>query len=454
MIRAIAARLRPADPDEREAGFTIAEVLVAMMIFAVISVGVAAAIVNSLVLTNDSKARTVATHLANQAMDLERGKSDIFQVVSRTTSKTVGNIEYTTAVTATWADASGAIGNCGLSGSTTTIANKSVDVQVSWSSISGAAQYAPVRMTALVAPGSDSSNPESGVIFVGVVGATGTGSSGVTVTIVANPTDPDGARTPTTQPAITTTQGCSVARGVTPGNYVVKITRAGGISSTQEAAPTSSVTVTGGGTATASFQYDTAATYTPTLQTSGAATPTNLTMTYRNPTSDTVVANSGAQRLFPFTDGYNVMTGSYVGTPVATACTDVDWTAWTAPAADGKVSPSAANVAPLPGQPGPVDVPMGTFTAKTSVGAVAITATPTTVLDPADPGCGTTPATAYTFARNASNTQTLALPYGTYTITATIINAAGLSVTTPVTLAGKSKATVNGSKIMLDPRSS
>ena len=111
MIRSIAARLRPADPDDREAGFTIAEVLVAMMVFAVVSVGVAAGIVNALVLTNDSKARTVATHLANQAMDLERGKSDIFQVVSKSTTQTVGQIVYTTAVSATWADASGAIGN-------------------------------------------------------------------------------------------------------------------------------------------------------------------------------------------------------------------------------------------------------------------------------------------------------------------------------------------------------
>lgn len=454
MIRTIAARLRPSDPDDRDAGFTIAEVLVAMMVFAIISVGVAAGIVNSLVLTNDSKARTVATHLANRAMDLERGKSDIFTIVSKTSKQTVGGIEYTVAVTAAWADAAGAIGNCGLSGSTTTIANKSVDVQVSWTSSSKAAQYAPVRMTALVTPGSDSSSPDSGVIFVGVVGATGTGSAGVSVSIVPSPSEPAGASALTAQPAATSATGCSVARGVTPGNYVVTITRAGGISSTQVVSPTSSVTVTGGGTATASFQYDTAATYTPTLQTSGAATPTNLTMTYRSTAQDTVVSTTGALKLFPFSDGYNVMTGSYVGNPAATACTDVDWTSWTTPASDGKVAPDAANVAALPGATGPVSVPMGTFTATTTLAGAVITATPTTVFDAADPGCKTTPATTYSFTRGTGTTQTLALPYGTYSVTATVLNVAGIAVTTPVTLAPKSKATVKGATIMLDPRTS
>lgn len=454
MIRAIADRLRPADPASRDAGFTIAEVLVAMMVFAVVSVGVAAGIVNALVLTNDSKARTVATHLANQAMDLERGKSDIFQVVSKTSTQSVGQIVYTTAVTATWADASGAIGNCGLSGSTTTIANKSVDVQVSWTSSSRAAQYAPVRMTALVTPGSDSSNPESGVIFVGVVGATGTGSGGVIVSIIPSPTDPAGAKSLAVQPAVTTSSGCSVARGVSPGNYVVTITRANGISSTQDVAPTSAVTVTGGGTATASFQYDTAASYVPVLQTGGAAVPTNLTMTYRNTGQDRLVANTGAVRLFPFPDGYNLMTGAYVGTPSATACTDVDWTSWSTPTADGKVAPRASNAAPTPGGTASVTVPMGVFTATTTIGPAVITATPTTPLDAADPGCRTAPATTWTFARGIGTTQTLALPYGTYSVTATVVNALGVSITTPVSLSGKTRSTVTGSTIMLDPRTS
>jgi len=241
---------------------------------------------------------------------------------------------------------------------------------------------------------------------------------------------------------------------VTPGNYVVTITRAGGISSTQTVSPTSAVTVTGGGTATASFQYDTAATYTPSLQTSGAAVPTNLTMTYRNASADTVVSSTGALKLFPFTDGYTAMTGSYVGSPVATACTDVDWTSWTTAASDGKVAPAAAALSASPGGTDSVNVPMGTFTAKTTIGAAVITATPTTALDPADPGCKTTPATSYTFARGSGTTQTLALPYGTYSVTATVLNALGVSITTPVTVAGKSKATVSGTTIMLDPRSS
>ena len=66
MFRRLNDVLRPASPAERDAGLSLVEVIVAMMVFTIISIGVAYTITNSLVLTRDSRARAVATNLAAQ----------------------------------------------------------------------------------------------------------------------------------------------------------------------------------------------------------------------------------------------------------------------------------------------------------------------------------------------------------------------------------------------------
>jgi hypothetical protein len=382
--------------------------------------------------------------------------------VSKTLPPVVlGGATYTVTETANWADAAGSVNPCGLSGPTPALANKSVDVQVSWSSRSNFGKTAPVRMTALISPGSDSSDPNSGIIFVGVTGASGAGSANVTVNIAVNSAAPAGAKALTSQPAVTTSTGCSVARGVAPGNYIVTITRANGIDATQVTSPTRSVTVTAGGSTTASFQYDTASKIVPTIATNGAVVPDNLGLTYRSAAGDFPVSSTGAVSLFPFTDGYRVIGGSYVGSPASIACTDPDPSKWTK-SSDNKVGVPVPTAVTTPGNivsgngsppwlTGTTSVPLGTFTADFGIAPVAyVTATPTNPLDPGDPGCYTSPATAYTFPLTATK-KTFALPYGTYTITARAA-VLGLPIAVNLSSANGSRVTVNGSTIMLDPR--
>jgi prepilin-type N-terminal cleavage/methylation domain-containing protein len=467
MLRVLNQLLRPRERGEGEAGFTMAEVMVAMMVFAIISVGVAAGIINSLVLTQDGKARTVALQLASERLDVERQQSDIFAVnggqITTSTPKTVGNVGYTIVETANWADASGAVNPCGLSGPTTALANKSVDVTVSWSSRSKFGKTAPVRMTALISPGSDSTDPNSAIIFIGVTDASGAGSANVAVNISVNTDNPAGATPLASQPAATTANGCSVARGVTAGSYKVSISRPGGIDSNQNASPSQTVTVTAGGSSTASFQYDTAASVTPALANNGGILPTNLGLTYRTAAGDFATTSTGPTKLFPYSDGYRVMAGAYSAIPTTAACTDPDPSAWTK-SSDNKVGVPVPNAVTSPGSTvsgnaGWVDsttkVPMPTFSAD--FGALiptgTLTATPAKPLDTGDPGCSTAPPVAFTFPVAATK-STFALPYGTYTITGTW-SAVGIlkgDFKPTLSAANGTRVTISGNTITLDPR--
>ncbi|MCH3110243.1 prepilin-type N-terminal cleavage/methylation domain-containing protein, partial [Listeria monocytogenes] len=49
-----------------ESGVSMIEVIVAMMIFAIISVGVSYSLLSAFTITNDSRSRAVATNLAAQ----------------------------------------------------------------------------------------------------------------------------------------------------------------------------------------------------------------------------------------------------------------------------------------------------------------------------------------------------------------------------------------------------
>src|SRR3954451_20043030 len=83
-LRSVLRRL-PAE----DSGVSLIEVLVAMMIFAIISVGVAYSLLSAFTLTGDSRSRAVATNLAAQEVDLDRSTADFFALQSTVTAKQV-----------------------------------------------------------------------------------------------------------------------------------------------------------------------------------------------------------------------------------------------------------------------------------------------------------------------------------------------------------------------------
>lgn len=459
MIRRLAAVLRPADPADRDAGLSLVEVIVAMMVFAVVSVGVAYSITNSLVLTRESRARAIATNLAAQDIDLLRSVEDVFTVTSKSWSTQVGGFTFHVARTAEWTDAATTSTACGTG--TGSLQYKSVRVSVTYDGMRQVA--APISSATVLAPNDRINDPSKGTIVVEVTDASGAGRAGVPVTI-GTATPANGAAKPATPP-VTDGTGCSYALRVEPGDYTVSISSSGMVTPNQEKTASSSpVTVEAGRTASASFAYDTAVSIKAVpLQGMNPRPllPTNLDITFRNVTrGDTVLAASAASpaTLFPFSGGYAVMAGKHIDPTteanVTRSCLSVDPSAWTTPAADGAVGRELMPVGGLPGASESVDVPMGLVQLKGLRGNTDLVAVQQDGTANGDPGCVT--GQKYTF-EGVTDGKTLALPFGTWkfyrvasilgvlSFTDQVVPQAGAALTRGVVDAAQGT-------VMLDPR--
>ena len=419
MFRRLTAVLRPASPAERDAGLSLVEVIVAMMVFTIISVGVAYTITNSLVLTRESRTRAVATNLAAQEIDLLRSVEDVFSVVSKTFTTTVGGTTYTVERTAEWTTSATNSTACGTG--TGTLQFKRVEVSVTYAG--QRAVSAPITSATVLAPNGRINDPAKGTIVVSVIGASGAGTEGVTATIKAAAKDPDGAVTPAA-PGPTDSSGCTYALKVAPGNYDVSISKAGMVGLDQSASPsTTPVTVSAGGAGTASFSYDTAVSLQTTYATNfpGAVVlPGNLDTTFRSTVMGDHTVDAKATKpakLFPFSGGYAVVAGRHLDpstdpvTNVVSSCLSPDPAAWVTPGADKAVGAAPVPVGAAPGGSATVGVPMGVLQLAKISGTVKLFAVQQKTGADGDPGCLTP--TTYTFSAVTKDTL-LALPFGTW----------------------------------------
>jgi len=426
VIEWIARRLRPKAADE--AGFTIIEVMVAMMVFALISIGVAYGITNSLVLTQDSRARQTALNLASQDIDQLRASVQsngdaILDVTQKTgTPAKVGGQVFTLDRTVAWVNSDGTSGACGTGSGT--LAYKSVSEKVTWNTKSSPRS---ITMDTLLAPTANINDDTKGTIIIAATDAAGGGAAGLSVSVTPN--SGTGATTLPGVPDVTDSQGCSYALRVTPGTYTVSVTRAGGIDAKSQTAVASNanVQVSAGANTPLTFTYDTAATFKlqyTTLQSAPTALlPTNLTETLSNKVSaatPAVTATSTSANpvvsAFPFKDGYRGFAGTYVNTTGggSATCVDTNPATWTTPAADGAVG---RDVVPSSVNPGdtdvPVSLPLGVVTLKGLKANQYVTAV-TASSAPGDPGCQS--GQTLTFPLIAGATQAIALPFGTWTL--------------------------------------
>ncbi len=96
---------------------------------------------------------------------------------------------------------------------------------------------ATVRTYTVIDPKNRINDPTKGTILVSVLGGSGAGSAGVTVT--ATPASPaNGATALAKAPLPTDAQGCTYILKVTPGNYNVTVSRAGYVDVAQNATST------------------------------------------------------------------------------------------------------------------------------------------------------------------------------------------------------------------------
>lgn len=475
MIARIARRLRARAADE--SGFTIIEVMIAMMVFALISIGVAYGITNSLVLTQDSRYRQAALNLASQDIDQLRSQvqanGDAILGIKQKlgTSATVGGQKYTIDRTVAWVNSDGSSGACGTGSGT--LAYKSISEKVSWNTKSNARS---VTMDTLLAPTANINDDTKGTIIVAATDAGGNGAAGLTVAVT--PVAGTGASALTATPALTDAQGCSYALRVTPGTYSVTVTRSGGVDAKTQTSvgKNDNVIVGAGANSSITFTYDTAATYKlqyRTLQTAPTAVlPTNLTETLWNKlgalTPAVTAVNTSATPVvtaFPFKDGYRGYAGSYVNATGggSATCVDPNPATWTTPASDGAIGLDVVPSSVAPGDTNvPVTLPLGVITLNGLKSGQYITAV-TASSAPGDPGCQT--GQTLTFPAVSGSTQAIGLPFGTWSLysgsssgaTTTNLVAANASNVVPVTRGTVNQQSLVGvvtwaNTVTLDPR--
>ncbi|WP_158437865.1 type IV pilus modification PilV family protein [Naasia lichenicola] len=440
-----------------DSGFTLVEVIVSMMVFALIAVGVTYATSTALRLTNDTSAREVATNLAASEIDSVRTLDAFAVYTAPDRTVTVGTRVYTIKRSAGWVSATGTTSGCGTG--TGQLQYKRVNVTVTWPSMLNSS--AAARADTIIAPSSRLNDPDLGSIFISAIAADGTGSAGKSVSV--SPTSGGGGAALPTQPAATDSDGCSYAFSVKPGSYTVTLSKAGAIDVNQATAPTATISVGAGGAASAAFQYDAAGTYNVSYAPNAAASrilPTNLSTTYVSsfaPYTSPTTGTPSTVSLFPFSDGYSAFGGAYIAPTTAnTGCVSVDPAAWNQSTVNGKVMAAGDRLDPVSTTPGgstAISVPMGALSYSGTLLVTNVRITSKVNAAAGDPGCYSNRQYTYSVS-GLGGTSLLAVPYGSWLVEEQTIlgwvTVANNRYTEPLNAAGDIETATN--IVTIDPR--
>lgn len=382
-------------------GLTLIEILVAMMIFAFISVGVAMALTASLAAARDNRSRITAASLAAAEIDRVRAIGDPFKVHDVPSTAIGPSNAFTLTTDTSWVSASGADATCGTSGGP--LQYKLVTVTVKWT---GARSN--VTSDTLIAPTGRINDPKMGTILVAVKNAIGTGSAGVSFTAGSLDT------------TATDSDGCSYVLKVPPGNYTVTLSQPGYIDYLQNVSPSQTLPVTAGAATSYSFQYDKAGKFT-IVWGSGSPVPllpTNLDTTFLNTTLGAfapmkVSTTTKIAQLHPYKEGYQAVAGAYRPSTCATP-NPTEWAPDTraTPALVGKLNPS---IAAAPGGSATLQAPMGLATISPGSEPFLTAVSQPVAAVPGEPVCNTT--MTYDFGSVIPTSGAgvrIALPYGTW----------------------------------------
>lgn len=417
-MRAIRSRLaaRPA-----EAGLSLIEVIVALMVFAMIATGIGYTMIAALHLTRDSTARQQAASLAAQEIDLTRAIDNLFNLVDKTTVETINGVTYTINRTARWVSDPNIDQRCGAGGGI--LRYKRVNVTVAWSGMTSSTPT--VHADTLIDPGVRINNPDLGTVLISVSGSSGDPVAGATVTVT--PATPANGATPlAAQPAVTDSLGCTYALMVNPGNYNVTVTKSGYIDVTQNASPSVLVSVAKSSASAAMATLDLGATFPISYATNFAGpsiVPVNLDASFVSTygTSPQPGAPSSVT-MFPFPAGYEVLAGVYNDPAIpAKFCKSVDPAEWQAGSTAGVDYLKGVRPPPVAAVPGgtaaTAAVPMGVVTVQmpSSKRYLLAVSQSTGPVGTADPGCDIP--MQYSFGYRGNNeVVTIALPFGSWKI--------------------------------------
>lgn len=441
-----------------ESGISLVEVIIAIVIFALVSTGVAYTMVAVVKTSSDAQKRDQAGILASADIDLDRSITDLFDLQPIDKDIVVNGTTYHLHRATQWVSDPSINQNCGAGGGV--LKYKRVNVTVGWDGMPSTSSA--VRADTLIDPGVRLNDPTLGTILVSVINQNGSGMPGVTVSAgLGSPAA--GAVVPTT-PDATDAQGCTYILNVAPGNYSISAVLAGYVDTTQASTANNPLVAVVAGKATSvSFQYEKAGAFTIGYP-SGALIPSNLDLTLANTFGNfNALTPITSVKLYPWSSGYEPLAGTYLdpATSGGSSCINPEPESWPAGKTISNVTVSAgvspAPVAAAPGGSAAITMAMGLVKIKNVTTSNYLTAVPTTAPSGSgDPGCINPTVTKYTFGKATGTTATLALPYGSYKIyKSTVLGLLTTSVgASDMTVTGNGGATSSGGNdvAVLDPR--
>lgn len=446
----------------QEAGFSLIEVIIAMMVFMIIATAVAYTMTAALKATKDSRSRVEAANLASQEIDLDRSTANIFNLLDTTRSVSVNGQAFTIKRSTQWVSDPNVAQSCGTGGGGS-LRYKRINVSVTWAGMANPA--AAVRSDTLLEPGVHLNDPTKGTILVSVADQSGVGIAGVSVSAVPS-LIPNGAVAPST-PAVTDSQGCTYLLSVMPGNYDITVSKVSYLDGDQKTTPFQTVPVVAGSSASTTFTIDQQATvnlaYAPNYTATTPMIATNANVSFVASTETAVTTGPvTSMNLFPYSGGYLVYAGNIgASTPY---CNSVDPGQWPAgpslmgPAMPAGVRQLAASTSPG-GTSSGVPVVMGIATVTGLTTGQFLTAEQQTlaVAGSSDPGCAF-PST-YQFTSVSGTSATIALPFGRWKLytgasagakSSQVSDSRMTAVATPLSAGGTNSS--NGGTLVLDPR--
>jgi prepilin-type N-terminal cleavage/methylation domain-containing protein len=403
-----------AEPESRDdAGFTLLEVVIAMVIFTVFCAASLGLLVRTSDVTKGNLQRSAAANLAAEQIQVARSQPAL-SIDALTRTQKVANTTYTITQTVKYLSSDSATSVC--DGASAQLAYKLVTVKVTWPTM-GSIQ--PVRTDTLKAVGVGSDGlGTTGALAIGVNGADGTATSGQTVGLS------DGSS------ATTGDDGCAVFVGLTAGTYTATLNTAGYVGLTNEQTTTkTSIGVSAGTVTRTGLSYDTARGLLMAIDSpvSGGIVPSNLPLRLSTsalaPTSfaacpatgtpvaacasaPTSTANGVAKELYPAV--YTVKLGT---------CTE------------STPSQTSTDLRPSTADGSTATVPLGAVTVKVALAAtpaVGIVGRSITLIH-ASQASGCTSGETYSMTSTA-NGSTLLVPYGTWTVKIPVLDVTGLIV--------------------------
>jgi prepilin-type N-terminal cleavage/methylation domain-containing protein len=394
---------------ERQDGYSMVELIVAVTVFALVFAAVSLGIGRVLELNRGNRNRSAAAYLAARQLEEVRAKAFDQVTVGRTTcvyTTTACKLPspYTVVQEVAWASPGSTTTSCDVpSTSGATLAYKRVTVTVTWPDMNG---VTPVTSQTLLTPPGGTYDPNDGHILVQVFDRDALPLGGQAVSISG----------PETASQTTTSDGCAFFPYLDPGTYTATLGTSGYVDRQGNQPATQTVGVTATQISKVQFDYDEAATLSVGLTTpTGAVIPSGIALTVAN--SNLTVGTKSFQQsstgsgttrtvtpLFPYASGYQVWTGD---------CADADPASYTGGSRGAVLASNPAATTSGSATLDAVDVVVKRSNGTLMSGATVV------ATHAAGTGCTAGETLTAATTTGSAGTLRLALPYGTWTIRAT-----------------------------------